>query len=34
MAIQLGHTAPDCTVETTEGRLSLHGYLGGSWGLL
>ena len=34
MAIQLGDTAPDFTAETTEGRLSLHDYLGGSWGLL
>lgn len=34
MAIQLGDTAPDFTAETTEGRLSLHEYLGGAWGLL
>ena len=34
MAIQLGDTAPDFTAETTEGRLSLHDYLGSSWGLL
>ena len=34
MAIQLGDTAPDFTADTTEGRLSLHDYLGGSWGLL
>ena len=34
MAIQLGDTAPDFTAETTEGRLSLHDYLGASWGLL
>ncbi|MGH9046641.1 MAG: peroxiredoxin [Acidimicrobiales bacterium] len=34
MAIQLGDTAPDFTAETTEGRLSLHEYLGGHWGLL
>ena len=34
MAIQLGDTAPDFTAETTEGRLSLHDYLGESWGLL
>lgn len=34
MAIQLGDTAPDFTAETTEGRLSLHEYLGDSWGLL
>ena len=34
MAIQLGDTAPDFTAETTEGRLTLHDYLGDSWGLL
>jgi alkyl hydroperoxide reductase subunit AhpC len=34
MTIQLGDTAPDFTAETTEGRLSLHEYLGDSWGLL
>ena len=34
MAIQLGDTAPDFTAETTEGPLSLHEYLGNSWGLL
>jgi len=34
MAIQLGDTAPDFTAETTAGRLSLHEYLGDSWGLL
>ena len=34
MAIQLGDTAPDFTADTTEGRLSLHDYLGSSWGLL
>ena len=34
MSIQLGDTAPDFTVETTEGRLSLHDYLGDSWGIL
>ncbi|MGH9087456.1 MAG: peroxiredoxin [Acidimicrobiales bacterium] len=34
MAIQLGDTAPDFTAETTEGRLSLHEYLGEDWGLL
>ena len=30
MAIQLGDTAPDFTADTTEGRLSLHDYLGAS----
>jgi thioredoxin-dependent peroxiredoxin len=34
MAIQLSDTAPDFTADTTEGRLSLHEYLGDHWGLL
>jgi alkyl hydroperoxide reductase subunit AhpC len=34
MTLQLGDTAPDFTAETTEGTLSFHGYLGGSWGIL
>ncbi len=34
MMIMLGDTAPDFTAETTEGRLSLHEYLGDGWGLL
>src|SRR6476661_4281426 len=34
MAVQLGDTAPDFTAETTEGRLSLHKYLGDGWGIL
>ena len=34
MAVQLGDTAPDFTAETTEGRLSLHNYLGDGWGIL
>lgn len=34
MTIQLGDTAPDFTAETTEGQLSLHEYLGDSWGIL
>ncbi len=34
MTIQLGDTAPDFSAETTEGRLSLHEYLGDSWGIL
>ncbi len=29
----MGDTAPDFTAETIEGRLSLHDYLGDSWGL-
>lgn len=34
MALQLGDTAPDFTADTTEGPLSLHEYLGDSWGIL
>ena len=34
MALQLGDTAPDFTAETTEGPVSLHEYLGDSWGIL
>ena len=34
MAVQLGDIAPDFTAETTEGRLSLHDYLGDGWGIL
>jgi alkyl hydroperoxide reductase subunit AhpC len=32
MTIQLGETAPDFTVETTEGRLNFYDYLGNHWG--
>jgi alkyl hydroperoxide reductase subunit AhpC len=34
MTLRLGDVAPDFTAETTEGTLSLHEYLGDSWGLL
>src|SRR5690242_19622389 len=34
MALQLGDIAPDFTADTTEGRVSLHDYLGDSWGVL
>jgi thioredoxin-dependent peroxiredoxin len=34
MAIRLGDEAPDFTADTTEGKVSLHEYLGDSWGLL
>jgi alkyl hydroperoxide reductase subunit AhpC len=34
MAIRLGDEAPDFTAETTEGTVSLHDYLGDSWGML
>ena len=34
MALQLGDIAPDFTADTTEGTISLHTYLGDSWGIL
>ena len=34
MALQLGDTAPDFTVETTEGTVSFHDWLGNGWGVL
>jgi alkyl hydroperoxide reductase subunit AhpC len=34
MALQLGDTAPDFEAETTQGRISFHQWLGGSWGVL
>jgi alkyl hydroperoxide reductase subunit AhpC len=34
MALQLGDVAPDFTAKTTQGELSLHEYLGDSWGIL
>jgi alkyl hydroperoxide reductase subunit AhpC len=34
MALQLGDTVPDFTADTTEGRISLHEWLGDSWGVL
>jgi alkyl hydroperoxide reductase subunit AhpC len=34
MAIRLGDTAPDFTVETTQGTLNFHEWLGESWGIL
>jgi alkyl hydroperoxide reductase subunit AhpC len=34
MAISLGEEAPDFTAESTEGTISLHDYLGDSWGVL
>jgi alkyl hydroperoxide reductase subunit AhpC len=34
MDIHLGDTAPDFTADTTEGRISLHEYLGDNWGIL
>ena len=34
MALRLGDEAPDFTAESTEGMISLHDYLGDSWGVL
>ena len=34
MALQLGEIAPDFTADTTDGRISLHEWLGDSWGVL
>jgi thioredoxin-dependent peroxiredoxin len=34
MTLQLGDAAPDFTADTTEGTISLHDYLGDSWGIL
>jgi alkyl hydroperoxide reductase subunit AhpC len=34
MGLRLGDEAPDFTAESTEGTISLHKYLGDSWGVL
>jgi alkyl hydroperoxide reductase subunit AhpC len=34
MTLQLGDTAPNFTADTTAGRVTLHEYLGDSWGVL
>jgi alkyl hydroperoxide reductase subunit AhpC len=34
MSLRLGDEAPDFTAESTEGVISLHDYLGDSWGVL
>jgi alkyl hydroperoxide reductase subunit AhpC len=34
MTLQLGDTVPDFEVETTEGQIKLHEWLGDSWGVL
>jgi thioredoxin-dependent peroxiredoxin len=34
MDLRLGDTAPDFEAETTEGRLSFHDWMGGSWAVL
>ena len=34
MALRLGDEAPNFTIETTEGTINFHEYLGNSWGIL
>ena len=34
MALQLGDTAPDFEADTTEGRISFHGWIGDSWAVM
>jgi thioredoxin-dependent peroxiredoxin len=34
MALRIGDTAPDFEVETTEGRIHFHDWLGDSWGII
>jgi len=34
MGLQIGDIAPDFTVETTEGKISFHDWLGDHWGIL
>ena len=34
MALQIGDTAPDFEAETTEGKISFHGWIGDSWAVL
>lgn len=34
MALRLGDTAPDFTVDTTHGKITFHEWLGNSWGIL
>ena len=34
MTLRLGDTAPDFTADTTQGQVSLHEWLGDSWGVL
>ena len=34
MGLRLGDIAPDFTIETTQGTINFHEWLGSSWGLL
>ena len=34
MTLKIGDTAPDFTAETTDGKISLHDWLGDGWGVL
>ena len=34
MSLQIGSTAPDFTVDTTEGRISFHDWIGDGWAVL
>ena len=34
MALQLGDIAPDFTLESTEGTINFHDWLGGGWAVL
>ena len=34
MTLRLGDIAPDFTIETTEGKINFHEYLGNGWGIL
>ena len=34
MSLQIGSTAPDFTVDTTEGRINFHDWIGDGWAVL
>ncbi len=34
MALRIGDVAPDFSVETTEGKINFHGWIGNSWAIL
>jgi len=34
MSLQIGQTAPDFTVETTDGEITFHDWIGDSWAVL